>query len=148
MTVQPASFRPMVVKMREPASRPCGSCPYRKDVPSGVWAAEEYDKLPAYDLPTSEQPLQTFGCHQQDGRLCAGWVATHDMDNNLSLRIATAMGHIDDETCEAVLNYKTDVELWESGEAAAEHGQKDLDEPSEKAQREIEKLQRKLEGRI
>jgi hypothetical protein len=31
------------------AARPCASCPYRKDVPSGIWAAHEYTKLLAYD---------------------------------------------------------------------------------------------------
>jgi hypothetical protein len=28
-----------------PRRRPCSSCPYRRDVPSGLWSAEEYDKL-------------------------------------------------------------------------------------------------------
>lgn len=28
-----------------PRKTPCASCPYRKDVPSGVWEASEYEKL-------------------------------------------------------------------------------------------------------
>lgn len=27
-----------------PRPRPCRSCPYRRDCPSGVWAAETYDR--------------------------------------------------------------------------------------------------------
>ena len=41
----------------QPAKNPCGSCPYRKDVPSGVWAVSEYLKLVEYDRPTGEQPV-------------------------------------------------------------------------------------------
>lgn len=33
---------------------PCSACPYRVDVPAGVWAREEYDKLDPYDLPTPD----------------------------------------------------------------------------------------------
>ena len=47
--------------VRPPAKSPCGSCPYRQDVPSGVWAASEYEKLPAYDAPeTFMQPPGLF----------------------------------------------------------------------------------------
>jgi hypothetical protein len=53
-----------------PARNPCGSCPYRKDVPSGVWETLEYEKLPPYDGETFEQPFEAFFCHQQNGRLC------------------------------------------------------------------------------
>ncbi|WP_367277007.1 DUF6283 family protein [Bradyrhizobium sp.] len=24
----------------EPAPKPCGSCPYRRDVPSGIWGSQ------------------------------------------------------------------------------------------------------------
>ena len=39
---------------------PCPSCPFRVGVESGIWAAEEYQKLPAYDLPTPAQPFEVF----------------------------------------------------------------------------------------
>ncbi|WP_336794377.1 DUF6283 family protein [Gordonia malaquae] len=55
------------VKVTSPAPRPCESCPYRRDVPSGVWAESEYEKLRAYDAPTGEQPVRLFLCHQYDG---------------------------------------------------------------------------------
>lgn len=126
-----------------PAKNPCGSCPYRKDVPSGVWDATEYEKLPPYDNDTADQPFGAFFCHQQDGRLCAGWVACHDMPNNLGLRMAASMGHITKEEYEGALNYTTDVPLHESGAAACEHGLERLANPEPKAQRTIDKLTRK-----
>ena len=61
-----------------PARTPCATCPYRTDVPSGVWAPEEYAKLLAYDEETAYQPLSVFLCHQVDGRVCAGWAGCHD----------------------------------------------------------------------
>lgn len=126
-----------------PAKNPCGSCPYRKDVPSGVWAAEEYDKLPAYDNETASQPPNVFFCHQQDGRLCAGWVAVHDMDHSLGFRIACAIGVIPREDQEAVLDYTTTTPLFASGEEAAEHGKAEIDAPSERASRTVERILKK-----
>ena len=73
--------------MKAPAKNPCGSCPYRRDVPSGVWDESEYHKLPEFDKPTAEQPPRVFMCHQDNDRLCAGWVACHDMDESLGFRI-------------------------------------------------------------
>jgi hypothetical protein len=128
------------MKFGTPAAKPCGSCPYRRDVPSGIWAAEEYAKLPEYDKPTGEQPPSVFLCHRQDGRLCAGWVAVHDMDECLGLRIAAATGAFTEP--DAVLNYVTDVPLWGSGAEAAAHGRADLDSPGEEAR----KVMRKLRG--
>lgn len=129
--------------IKPPAKNPCGSCPYRRDVPSGVWDEEEYAKLPEYDKPTAEQPPNVFACHQQDGCLCAGWVATHDMDNNLGLRIATLSGVIEPDDFELVINYSTPVELFDSGAEAAAHGRREIELPGEKAKRTITKLTKK-----
>nr|WP_280343300.1 DUF6283 family protein [Nocardia neocaledoniensis] len=38
-------------KIGPPAPRPCVSCPYRRDVPSGVWDFGEYEKLRGYVPP-------------------------------------------------------------------------------------------------
>lgn len=46
-----------------PARNPCGSCPYRRDAPQGLWQPEEYVKLPAYDTETPDQPARLFACH-------------------------------------------------------------------------------------
>jgi hypothetical protein len=86
-----------------PTKYPCPSCPYRKDVPSGVWAPEEYDKLPAYDNDTPSHRLSAA-----DYR--------------------------------AVVDYSSPVELFESGAAAAEHGRRDIRNPSPAACQAIDKL--------
>jgi hypothetical protein len=131
---------------RMPRKRPCASCPYRKDVPSGVWAESEYEKLPQYDGEIHEQiekgALATFGCHQADGHLCAGWTGHRDPSELLAVRLAVNAGHIP----EAVLDYTTDVPLWSSGQEAAEHGMAEIDAPSEKADRIINKLLTNVPG--
>ena len=70
---------------------PCQSCPYRQDVPSGIWEAQEYEKLIPYDNPTWAQPTKLFLCHQADGCLCRGWLDTHG-DQLLGLRIGCSRG--------------------------------------------------------
>ena len=51
--------------------RPCPSCPYRRDVPSGIWHESEYAKLPQFDGPTQDQlaagAFALFHCHSQPG---------------------------------------------------------------------------------
>jgi hypothetical protein len=125
------------------AKRPCNSCPYRRDVPSGVWEAEEYEKLPPYDGETADQPPQVFMCHQQDGNLCAGWVAVHDMDESLGLRLAASMGMFSSEELELLRSYSTDVPLFDSGTEAREHGLADVETPGVEARALVEKLQRR-----
>lgn len=116
------------------AGAPCTSCPYRRDVPSGVWTREEYEKLPRYDAAeTFMQPTQAFHCHKGTGDLCAGWVGCHDMDNSLGLRMAFLYDHIDEQTVEAALDYVSPVPLFSSGQEACEHGLTDLAHPSERA---------------
>lgn len=135
-------------RVHPPAKNPCGSCPYRQDVPSGVWAAEEYEKLPLYDLPTPEQPMAMFACHQQDGRACAGWVGTHDMTQSLSLRMGISLGTVAPGDVDDFLDYATTTPLFCSGEEAAEHGMRDIDRPGEKAKRTVEKLTKKLGDKV
>ena len=126
-----------------PAPRPCGSCPYRRDVPSGVWAEDEYAKLPPYDGESWEQPFGVFYCHQADGRVCAGWAAVHPMTESLALRLAAASGRIPPEEFEAILDYTTDVPLFGSGAEAAAHGLAEVEAPTEEAGRVIAKLARR-----
>lgn len=120
------------------APRPCASCPYRKDVPSGIWDPAEYDKLPDYDGEIIEQlekgGVGTFMCHQRDGRLCAGWVACHGPHNLFAMRLSAR--RIDP----SVWNYKTDVPVFESGAAARDHGMRDFLQPGERARRLMAKL--------
>lgn len=120
--------------------RPCPSCPYRRDVPSGIWSAEEYDKLPAYDGDVPEQVMARatglFHCHSQPGNLCAGWAGCHDMDNNLAIRFNIR------DVDPAVFDYITPVPLFASGAEAAEHGKRDLPKPGNEARRKIGQLLR------
>jgi hypothetical protein len=131
-------------RIRPPAVNPCGSCPYRRDVPSGVWDESEYEKLPHYDGDTSEQPPSVFMCHQQNGRLCSGWVGCHDMYHNLGLRVA-ALDRITPDDLTAVLEYTTSVPLFASGAEAAAHGMAEVESPPNAATKIIDKLQSKRE---
>lgn len=124
-----------------PPKRPCGSCPYRRDVPSGIWAAEEYAKLPAYDRETWQQPPGLFMCHQQDGCLCGGWLAAHDRENLLALRIHGP--RLDP----GVWDYEPGVPVFGSGAQAAAHGIAEIVNPGTEAQRKIDGLLRQQEER-
>lgn len=126
--------------MMRPRKNPCPSCPFRKECPSGLWAAEEYDKLPAYDAPTWDQPPTVFMCHTGPDEACAGWVATFDMAQMLGLRIRVSIfGDVD---IDAFLDYATDVAVFSSGAEAAEHGKREIEFPSERAAGAIEKIVR------
>ncbi|WP_413754762.1 DUF6283 family protein [Streptomyces sp. MMBL 11-3] len=132
--------------IQPPAPRPCESCPYRRDVPSGVWAGEEYDRLRRYDAPTPEQPQKLFQCHQTDAgsatrRICAGWAGCHG-GNLLGLRIALLEGRIDEATYIAAADYQSPTALFTSGSEAADHGQKDLDHPGTRSRHMIDKITR------
>jgi hypothetical protein len=126
-----------------PGPRPCSSCPYRRDVPAGVWHPDEYAKLPPYDAGTGDQPIGLFYCHQTDGRLCAGWCGTHDMDNALAVRFGAYTGILDPDTLHAIGEYRTDVPLFASGQEAADHGMSGVAEPGDKARRTIARLVKK-----
>ncbi|MEX5515683.1 DUF6283 family protein [Pseudophaeobacter sp. 1A09344] len=118
-----------------PPKRPCGSCPYRRDVPSGIWHPEEYAKLPPYDGETWEQPPGLFMCHQRDGCICGGWLQTHDTAHLLALRLH----RVDD----SAFNYTSNVPTFPSGAAAAAHGLANVVTPDTDALRLIAGLQKK-----
>jgi hypothetical protein len=113
----------------KPPKVPCGSCPYRKDVPSGIWSADEYVKLPKYDGDVIHQLVAGAGglfmCHQKDGCICGGWLVTHGPDNLAALRIK--------EVDPSVWDYDPGVECFTSGAEAALHGMADIENPSEDA---------------
>ena len=120
---------------------PCASCPYRRDVPSGVWAESEYEKLRGYDGSIQEQAeaeaFGVFNCHQGDGQVCAGWAGCHDMSNNLAVRLAARGRNI-----APLLEYTTTVPLFSSGNEAADHGEADIGHPSEDAMDTADKIAR------
>ncbi|MBE5477785.1 hypothetical protein E3G68_005118 [Mycobacteroides abscessus] len=129
--------------VRAPAPQPCASCPYRRDVPSGMWAAEEYAKLPGYDAETPLQPPHLFLCNltgaeDPKARVCAGWVGCHGSDL-LALRLAVARGIVDGT--ELDVNRSTAaVPLFSSGAAAAAHGLRDIDSPGVRAREAMTKI--------
>jgi hypothetical protein len=123
-----------------PRKTPCATCPYRQDVPAGVWSPDEYVKLPPYDSPTYEQPVGIFMCHQGDGKVCAGWAAVHGDTGCLALRMAGTFDPLVDR--EAVIAYTTDVPLFSSGTEAAEHGLGGTDNPDAAARAAVAKIMR------
>jgi len=128
-----------MVGRAEPRPRPCASCPYRRNVPSGVWDASEYSKLPEYDGDMGTQPVAVFHCHQQDGTVCSGWLGHRNPDDLLAVRLGLMAGRLD-PSC---LDYTTDVPLFASGAEAAEHGVRDITAPGAAARGTIDKLTRK-----
>lgn len=122
------------------AKAPCKSCPYRRDVPSGVWAPEEYAKLPPYDGSMGDQimggGIALFDCHQQDGKLCAGWLGCHGPYNLVALRLTSCPIGPD------IMTYESPIPLWGSGAAAKAHGTK---RPGKDAHRMMDRLVRKFQ---
>lgn len=129
---------------QEPATvrkNPCPSCPYRRDVPSGIWAENEYDMLPDFDGDSTQQVyskhgMGVFHCHQADGHLCAGWAGHRDPHDLMALKIAVVNGVVDP----GALDYRTDVPLFASGAEAAEHGKRDLLVPGTAARGAVGKI--------
>lgn len=132
---------------RGPAKRPCPSCPYRRDAPSGLWHESEYDKLPLYDKPIGFQPPGAFFCHQNDGHLCAGWCGCHDMQESLGLRLAVSQEILSEADYVAALDYVSPVALFTSGAEAAAHGKQEIETPGPRAQRAIDRISRKQRQR-
>jgi len=117
--------------------RPCPSCPYRKDVPSGVWAYHEYEKLRDYDEPTGNQPLATFHCHATPDELCNGWAVVHTSRGHEFDLLALRFWHPENGIP------VSDVPLWSSGNEAADHGQAHIEDPDDKAIEVTSRLIRK-----
>lgn len=126
-----------------PRKTPCASCPYRLNAPSGVWHAEEYLKLPAYDEETFDQPVSLFMCHQGDDELCAGWIGCHGPDDMLALRL-----HAPQVDMDAVYALEVTTPLHPSGKAAADHGLRDMYDPSIDAQETMDKIVRARKARM
>jgi Family of unknown function (DUF6283) len=119
-----------------PRPRPCATCPYRRDVPPGIWAPEEYERLPRYDGEPGDQSPASFGCHQADGRVCSGWLGHRDPWDLLAVRIGVLGGFLD-PSC---LSYETTVPLFPSGAEAAAHGLSGVEDPPPEAQAAMRKI--------
>ncbi|MFC4374535.1 DUF6283 family protein [Nocardia halotolerans] len=135
----------MLDEMGPPAPHPCVSCPYPRDVASGVWDFAEYEKLRGYDGEMGEQPPGVFQCHQAGGdsparRMCAGWVGCHGGRELLALRLALVRARIRPEAFEAAEVYVSPVGLFNSGAEAADHGQREIEWPGAAAVWLIQKI--------
>lgn len=123
--------------MTEIRVKPCGACPYKISVPSGIWSYDEYEKLRAYDAPTAEQPVKGFACHASPEFYCHGWGVCHTSRDHrydlLALRFDPPANGIPEPV----------VELFETAADAADHGQRDVEEPSDVALETIDKLVRR-----
>lgn len=123
--------------IQPPKPRPCDSCPYRRDVPSGVWDRSHYELIASYDDPTGEQAGGVFLCHQNNGSVCSGWAGCHNQNppghELLSLRVVLALREADKAVVEAVDTYRSPVPLWSTGKEAAAHGLRDIEQPSQEA---------------
>lgn len=85
--------------------RPCGECPYRRDVEPGMFSAERFEDLreTAIDIAPEtvedifSQPM--FACHMTDeGKevACAGWLAVSG-ENHIGVRVAVSQGRLPEE---------------------------------------------------
>lgn len=130
--------------MTEPLNveaRPCSSCPYRRDCPSGVWEETEYEKLPAYDEDAFPPALSLFLCHHsalgKAETVCRGWLSVHA--ESPAARLAVLTGAVTNEQRYA----DPGVPLFSSGAEAAAEGLEDVPDPGPRAQALIDGLVRK-----
>lgn len=121
---------------------PCTSCPYRKDVPSGVWHFDEYEKLREYD---TNEAVGTFLCHHtldmSMETVCRGWLTVHQ--ESVAVRLAILTGAVTVEEVYAEVPEK----LYATGNEAADFGQKKIEQPSRKARTVISRLMRNKKRR-
>lgn len=120
-------------------SMPCEYCPYRRDVPSGVWSHDDYDKLRGYDQPTGAQPFAVFACHATPDHLCHGWAVVHSTRGHDHELLALRLHGVN------AVDVEAGVPLWPSGNAAADHGQADIEDPSDEAIEAVARLTRKYD---
>lgn len=125
--------------------RPCSTCPYALATPSGIWAPEEYAKLPAYDRRSGDiGPMAVFHCHQENatGRptVCVGWLGCHGYDAT-AVRLALATGALTAEDVERAES--SAVELHPTGDAAFRAGMTRIADPAPAARKAQEKLLRR-----
>lgn len=126
------------------AAVPCGTCPYARRTPLGIWDASEYEKLPAYD--EGGMALGIFLCHQTNATgkptVCRGWLSV--AADSIAVRLAIIQGQITPEQRDA----PPLVELYGSGVEAAEAGLAGVERPGVKARQAITRLVRKGAGKV
>lgn len=76
---------------------PCGSCPYRKDVPVGTWHRSEFENLLAHDADPLSGSI--FGCHRfrlrpREATVCAGWFLDQERRGFPSIRLRLKLTNV------------------------------------------------------
>lgn len=111
-------------KMGFRTREPCKTCPYRKDVPVGLWHPDEYSNLAAQD---QKEFGSLFGCHatgkEKGGpHVCAGWLLDQKSRGipNLSLRIALIRSPDEAQPCLDEVHPPAGVEMYKSIEEMIE----------------------------
>lgn len=73
---------------------PCPQCPWRKDVPTGVFPPKAFQT----SAPTAyDAAMSTFACHMSGAKMpatCAGFLMRH-AENNLGVRLGLAKDRIE-----------------------------------------------------
>ena len=125
--------------------KPCPACPYVKATPSGIWHADEYEKLRGYDDDPAKavsQSLAIFGCHHTTGKtdiICQGWLDCHGAEDLLAVRLGFITGSMPHS-----LDYEpSGVEVWGSGNEAADNGEREIEDPTDEAAQIIQSLRDK-----
>jgi hypothetical protein len=95
-------------------NRPCGECPWRRDVPPGKFPEERYEALRATATqPENVQSMEDvtgqamFACHMsKEGHeaACAGFLAVAGWDN-LAVRVAVLTGRLPAEALQPKENW-------------------------------------------
>lgn len=127
-------------------TKPCEACPYRRDAPTGVWDAAEFENVKAQDHDFGN----TFGCHldatrpKEDWQPCVGWLADQKRRGvpNIPLRmmLMTTPGAVD--VFEAV--NENDPKLYASiEEMVAANAGKRFPSRAPKAKRLVAKLEKR-----
>jgi len=129
------------------APRPCSTCPYRRDTPSGLWDASEYRKLALYDERPGETPeTALFLCHQTSATgvetACRGWATVHA--DTVAVRLAQARGSL----TPAQVRAEVDVDLYATGQEACDAGLADIEDPGDAAMAAQVRLLRSKAGRL
>jgi hypothetical protein len=120
---------------------PCSTCPFRRDTPPGIWAPEEYQKLPDYDQ--GGMAFAPFHCHQENvtgvPTLCRGFVSCLQFDS-IAVRLLVSREVLTVEQVEA----PCPVPLYGSGREACDAGMAGVKKPDQRAVRAITKLESRL----
>jgi hypothetical protein len=120
--------------------RPCSTCPYRRDVPPGIWSAAEYNRLRAYDRPTGDQPLAGFACHTSPAEFCHGWAVVGSSRGHAFDLLALRLNRVSVPAAA--------VPLFASAGDAADHGLSAIDDPPPAAIDAIARLIARSAGRL